>query len=70
MEPLVERHEREVQYVVLSRACANMYDEMVRLFAEWPDVVVVVERRKKRRDVRQHPELTFSHMRRAASGSA
>jgi len=70
MEPLVERQDKEVQYVVLSRACANMYDEMVQLFADWPDVVVVVDRRKKRRDLRQHSLLHFAAMRRGASGNA
>ena len=70
MEPLVKREEKEVQYVVLSRACADMYEEMVRLFEDWPDVVVVVDRRKKRRDVRQHPLLNVPSMGRSASGTA
>ncbi len=70
MDPLVAREEKEVQYVVLSRVCADMYDEMVKLFSDWPDVVVVVDRRKKRRDIRQHPVLSVGSLRATAAGSA
>jgi len=70
MEPQVEHEEKAVQYVVLSRACAYMYDEMVKLFADWPDVVVIVDRRKKRRDLREHPLLNFGSMRAVVSGHA
>ena len=45
-------HERRValdhqtQYMVLCRACAELYEEISSLLADWPDVVVVVDRRR------------------------
>jgi hypothetical protein len=36
----------QIQYLVLCRACAELYQEVSSLLADWPDVVVVVDRRR------------------------
>ncbi len=33
-------------YLVLSRSWADLYDEVAGLFADWPDIRVVVDRRR------------------------
>jgi hypothetical protein len=48
---MVEREPREGQelkrhYLVLSRSCADLYDEIVKLFANRPNIVVIIDRRK------------------------
>ncbi len=64
------RKEEEVQYVVLSHACADMYEEMVKLFSAWPDIVVVVDRQKSKRDPQRLPHPNVAPMRRGAAGNA
>lgn len=49
MEATEGCRERRTQYVVLSRACANLYEEMVALFSDWPGIEVVVDRRHEPR---------------------
>jgi hypothetical protein len=44
--------EEQRQYVVLSRACADLYEEMVALFSDWPGIEVVVDRRHEPRSSR------------------
>jgi hypothetical protein len=34
--------ELQTQHVVLSRTCADLYEEMVKVFANWPGIEVVV----------------------------
>jgi hypothetical protein len=55
MERDEEEHARKMQYVVLSRAHAGLYDDMVSLFAAWPDVAVVVDRRRRPRGAPEPP---------------
>lgn len=49
MERWEPEHSRKTQYVVLSRAHAGLFDEMVSLFTAWPEVAVVVDRRRRPR---------------------
>jgi hypothetical protein len=56
MEREEQDHGRRMQYVVLSRAHAGLYHEMVSLFAAWPDVAVVVDRRRRPRGAPQRAE--------------
>lgn len=44
--------EEQRQYVILSRACADLYEEMVALFSDWPGIEVVVDRRREPRSAR------------------
>jgi hypothetical protein len=41
-----DRLDASAQYLVLCRACAELYAEIAALFSERPDVVVVVDRRR------------------------
>jgi len=43
-----ERRDRHsgAQYLVLCRACAELSEEIAAFFSEWPEVVVVVDRRR------------------------
>ena len=58
-------HERRVtldhqtQYMVLSRACAELYAEMSSLLAGWPDLVVVVDRRRVEKAPRGYLDPVF-----------
>ncbi len=45
-QPTEQSHLHE--YAVLSRACADLYDEMVELLSDWPEIEVVVDRRQGR----------------------
>lgn len=38
------------EYAILSRASADLYDEMVDLLSDWPEIEVVVDRRQGRAD--------------------
>jgi hypothetical protein len=39
------------EYAILSRACADLYEEMAEVLSGWPEIEVVVDRRKGRADV-------------------
>jgi hypothetical protein len=41
-----EGQERERHYLVLSRSCADLYEEVARLFADESRIEVVVDRRR------------------------
>jgi hypothetical protein len=41
-----DRLDSGAQYLVLCRACAELYAEIAAFFSERPDVVVVVDRRR------------------------
>jgi len=41
-----EGQERERHYLVLSRSCADLYEEIAELFADRPSIEVVVDRRR------------------------
>ena len=38
--------EAKVHYLVISRSCADLYEELTRLFADRPDIKVIVDRRQ------------------------
>lgn len=40
------RREQEVHYLVVSRSCAYLYEEIAELFADRPDIKVIVDRRR------------------------
>ena len=40
-----EGQERRTHYLVLSRSCADLYEEIAELFADRSDIEVVVDRR-------------------------
>ena len=46
------------QYLVLGRACAELYEEVASLLADWPDVVVV-DRRGVEEAPRGHIDPVF-----------
>jgi hypothetical protein len=58
-----------MQYIVLTPAYEDLYDEIVTLFAEWPDVMVVIEQNAKTRGSRRHP-INLSLMCRGISNAA
>jgi hypothetical protein len=45
MDAAEGKRDGERQYVVLSRASADLYEDMVALFSAWPGIEVVVDRR-------------------------
>ncbi len=45
-EPRDRRLDSGAQYLVLCRACAELYEEIAAFFSERPEVVVVVDRRR------------------------
>ncbi len=54
-----DRSPSPVHYMVISRTCANLYDELVDLFKDRPDIKVIMdrrlgERRQERRRVRNN----------------
>jgi hypothetical protein len=58
-----------VQYIVLTPAYEDLYEDIVCLFAEWPDVVVTMDPDAKRRGAR-HVSLNLSMMCRGVSNAA
>jgi len=57
-----EGQERERHYLVLSRSCADLYEEIAELFADRPSIEVVVDRR---RGLDGMPEIPAARKRRA-----
>ena len=51
--------EHQTQYMVLCRACADLYEEISSLLADWPDVVVVVDRRRVEKTPRGYLDPVF-----------
>jgi len=47
----------EVHYLVISRSCAYLYDEIAKLFADRPDIKVVVDRRRGKGRMAEIPGL-------------
>ncbi len=58
-----------MQYIVLTPAYEDLYDEIVTLFAEWPDVMVVIDHHPRARDPRRRP-INLSLMCRGISNAA
>jgi hypothetical protein len=58
-----------VQYIVLTPAYEDLYEDIATLFAEWPDVVVTMDRDAKRRGAR-HVSFNLSMMCRGVSNAA
>ena len=50
------RREQEVHYLVISRSCAYLYEEIARLFADRPDIKVIVDRRQGPTRMKEIPE--------------
>ncbi len=50
-----EGQERERHYLVLSRSCADLYEEVAELFADRPYIEVVVDRRQGRDGMAEIP---------------
>jgi hypothetical protein len=50
-----EGQERERHFLVLSRSCANLYEEIAELFADRPFIEVVVDRRRGLEGMREIP---------------
>jgi hypothetical protein len=48
---------RRVQYLVLSRSCADLYDEIVELFADRTNIEVIVDRRRGSAGMTEIPSL-------------
>jgi hypothetical protein len=57
MERRRDEYGERVQYVVLSRAHAGLYNDIVSLFSAWPEihVRVIVDRRHGRRESASSP---------------
>ena len=51
--------DHQTQYMVLCRACAELYAEMSSLLAGWPDVAVVVDRRRVEKAPRGYLDPVF-----------
>ena len=51
--------DHQTQYIVLCRACAELLAEMSLLFAGWPDVAVVVDRRRVEKAPRGYLDPVF-----------
>ena len=51
--------EHQTQYMVLCRACAELYAEMSSLLVGWPDVAVVVDRRRVEKAPRGYLDPVF-----------
>jgi len=67
---VAERERRQpVQYIVLTPAYEDLYDEIVTLFAEWPDVMVVIDQHPKPGDRARRP-INLSLMCRGMSNAA
>lgn len=49
--------EAKVHYLVISRSCADLYDELAQLFADRPDIRVIVDRRHGRGRMAEIPDL-------------
>jgi hypothetical protein len=56
IDAVEDRRDRQTQYVALSRACVDLYEEMVALFANWPGIEVVVDRGSRPSFARGVPE--------------
>ena len=58
-------HERRVnldhqaEYMVLCRASAELYEEIASLLTDWPDVVVVVDRRRVEKAPRGYLDAVY-----------
>jgi hypothetical protein len=51
--------DHQTQYMVLCRACAELYAEISSLLADWSDVVVVVDRRRVEKAPRGYLDPVF-----------
>lgn len=57
--------ELKVHYLVISRSCADLYEEIARLFADHPDIKVIVDRRRGPTRMKEIPKAKGRRSRKA-----